>query len=103
MKRPWIFTVFLLVLLASCGTAVDKPHTEEPSEAAEQSDSASAPPAIAKKVVPDVLINASDTLVKVDTYNKNIRWELKYATSDNFMNVFCMIRLKQFMCRKVWL
>jgi len=85
MKRPWIFTVFLLVLLASCGTAVDKPHTEEPSEAAEQSDSASAPPAIAKKVVPDVLINASDTLVKVDTYNKNIRWELKYATSDNFM------------------
>ena len=31
------------------------------------------------------LLNGKDTLVPVNHYNKNIYWELKYATSDNFM------------------
>lgn len=32
------------------------------------------------------LLNGKDTLVPVNYYNKNIFWELKYATSDNFMH-----------------
>lgn len=32
------------------------------------------------------LINGKDTLVPVNYYNKDIYWELKYATSDNFMH-----------------
>src|SRR6218665_2269572 len=32
------------------------------------------------------LLNGKDTLVPVDAFNKNIYWELKYATADNFMH-----------------
>lgn len=32
------------------------------------------------------LIHKGDTLVSVDQFNTNIWWELKYATSDNFMH-----------------
>jgi zinc D-Ala-D-Ala dipeptidase len=33
-----------------------------------------------------ILVNKTDTLVRVDTYDKAIFWDLKYATSDNFMH-----------------
>ena len=32
------------------------------------------------------LVNGIDTLVPVNTYNKQIFWDLRYATSDNFMH-----------------
>lgn len=32
------------------------------------------------------LLHKGDTLVAVDHFNKNIWWELKYATADNFMH-----------------
>lgn len=32
------------------------------------------------------LLNGKDTLLPVDAYNKNIYWELKYASTDNFMH-----------------
>ena len=32
------------------------------------------------------ILNGKDTLVCVDSFNKNIWWELKYATKDNFMH-----------------
>lgn len=32
------------------------------------------------------LLHKGDTLVSVDHFNKNIWWELKYATTDNFMH-----------------
>lgn len=34
----------------------------------------------------DWILNGKDTLVSVDSFNKNIWWELKYATKDNFMH-----------------
>src|SRR5687767_11512324 len=33
-----------------------------------------------------IRVNKTDTLVRVDTYNKAILWDLKYATADNFMH-----------------
>jgi len=32
------------------------------------------------------LLNGKDTLLPVDAYNKNIYWNLKYASTDNFMH-----------------
>jgi D-alanyl-D-alanine dipeptidase len=39
-----------------------------------------------EKLSMQYLLNGKDTLVPVNYYNKNIFWELKYATSDNFMH-----------------
>jgi len=39
-----------------------------------------------RSTVGNYLLNGKDTLLPVDTYNKNIYWELKYATTDNFMH-----------------
>lgn len=33
-----------------------------------------------------MILHENDTLVPVDYYNKDIYWDLKYATSDNFMH-----------------
>jgi D-alanyl-D-alanine dipeptidase len=38
-----------------------------------------------EKAPPGFLTNGKDTLVKADAFNPAIRWELKYATVDNFM------------------
>lgn len=39
-----------------------------------------------EKLATEYLLNGKDTLVPVNYYNQNIYWELKYATSDNFMH-----------------
>lgn len=36
--------------------------------------------------IPGEWSNKGDTLVRVDTFNKRIYWDLKYATDDNFMH-----------------
>jgi len=36
--------------------------------------------------IPTMLIKGKDTLVRVDSYNKNVLWDLKYASTDNFMH-----------------
>lgn len=36
--------------------------------------------------LPNTVTNGKDTLVPVDAFNKNIYWELKYASKDNFMH-----------------
>lgn len=38
-----------------------------------------------KKITSEILLNQGDTLVPVDFYNAAICWELKYASTDNFM------------------
>jgi len=93
MKRPLFFALFLLVLLASCGaplkdtTASNKIEDKGNSSPgdAEATDEQPKPVAEQVRTVAGFLVNNGDTLVKVDAYNKNIRWELKYATADNFM------------------
>ncbi|WP_294675480.1 M15 family metallopeptidase [uncultured Fluviicola sp.] len=42
-----------------------------------------------------ILIHKGDTLVSVDHFNKNIWWELKYATEDNFMHRILYDTLKK--------
>lgn len=39
-----------------------------------------------KNETSEIVFNQEDTLVPVDYYNSAIYWELKYATSDNFMH-----------------
>jgi D-alanyl-D-alanine dipeptidase len=39
-----------------------------------------------EQAAPDLLVNHPDTLVRVDAFSTDIFWELKYATSDNFMH-----------------
>jgi D-alanyl-D-alanine dipeptidase len=39
-----------------------------------------------KKITSQILLNQGDTLVPVDYFNSAIYWELKYATTDNFMH-----------------
>ena len=39
-----------------------------------------------KKITSEIIFNQGDTLVPVDYYNSAIYWELKYATTDNFMH-----------------
>ena len=34
----------------------------------------------------EIILHKGDTLVSVDHFNKNILWELKYASTDNFMH-----------------
>jgi len=34
----------------------------------------------------EIILHKGDTLVSVDYFNKNIWWELKYASTDNFMH-----------------
>ncbi len=34
----------------------------------------------------EIILHKGDTLVSVDYFNKNIWWELKYASADNFMH-----------------
>lgn len=41
-----------------------------------------------------MIVHKNDTLVPVDFYNKAIYWELKYATSDNFMHCILYDTLK---------
>lgn len=39
-----------------------------------------------KKITSEIVFNQGDTLVSVDFYNKAIYWDLKYASTDNFMH-----------------
>lgn len=48
----------------------------------------------------DMLVNGKDTLVPVDAYNKAIYWDLKYATTDNFMHRVLYDTLKKVYVQK---
>ena len=93
MKSQWFSAVLLLVLLTACHTANDAENVPGPQIEKEQTQTVTDSSANQLKDVHDqisasiagFLINGKDTLVKVDAFNSNIRWELKYATSDNFM------------------
>lgn len=57
----------------------EKPHTAKEADLTEETEE--------KTQVSDkgLILHEGDTLVSVDHFNKNIWWELKYATKDNFM------------------
>lgn len=69
-------------LLFSCGSETGKKLPQAKSVHTKTPDAEPAQPA----AIPDRLLNAPDTLVRVDAFNKDIFWELKYATADNFMH-----------------
>lgn len=77
MKHYAIFLVLASIFLAGCESAPksmknERPVAHETEEPVQKHD-------------PEQLINGKDTLVKVDAYNPDIYWDLKYATADNFM------------------
>jgi D-alanyl-D-alanine dipeptidase len=87
MKSVGFFTLLIGVsVIVSCTSAgrnsaenvpvtVEKPASEKVSE-----------PAGKPEMIAAFLVNMPDTLVRVDAYSKAIFWDLKYATSDNFMH-----------------
>lgn len=87
MKKIGILFLSAL-LLAACG---ETNKTEEVDPHTPLSGEFDFDPVVRKAVKaeipkPDWLLHENDTLVSVDYFNKNIWWELKYATTDNFMH-----------------
>lgn len=78
-----IFFFLTLVLLASCGEQESTVQTDiKPERKVENADKPEEKPV---EIVRE-WSNDGDTLVRVDAFNKQIFWELKYATTDNFMH-----------------
>ncbi len=80
-----VFT--LLLLLSACGESSrqEQPdHKEAELQKAFHSEEKKTPKS--ETPLKNYLINKGDTLVCVDHFNKNIWWELKYASKDNFMH-----------------
>lgn len=77
------------LLLAACG---ETNQTEEVDPQTQLSgdfefENKTVDKAVKAKVAKnDWLLHGNDTLVSVDHFNKNIWWELKYASEDNFMH-----------------
>lgn len=74
------------LLIGACSESV---QSENPKKETELSPEREIEPK--KEVKAEVsdekfLLHQGDTLVSVDYFNKNIWWELKYATTDNFMH-----------------
>ena len=82
MKHIIVWTIFLCSLaVQSCETGLtEEAETADPNKGVVHSVPEKEP------VIPDFLVNGKDTLVRVDTYNKNVLWDLKYASTDNFMH-----------------
>ncbi len=76
MKQPAIF-LFILIFLVGCESA--------PQSVKREGVAHHEPDIPEAKHEPELLVNGKDTLVKVDAYNPDIYWELKYATAENFM------------------
>lgn len=87
MKSVCFYTVATaLFLLFSCGSESGKAVPNAAASPAESGHSRTENTPEKPVKIPAMLINHSDTLVRVDAYSEAIFWELKYATSDNFMH-----------------
>lgn len=82
-----------VLLLAACGETVQHEEMDRhtplsgDSHIQTEQDKSSKPATPEKgRASTDYLIHKNDTLVGVDHFNKNIWWDLKYATEDNFMH-----------------
>lgn len=79
-----------VLLLAACGETVEQEASDLPTPPGDELklEDTTAKTANSPKMTPlkAFLIHKGDTLVTVDHFNKNIWWELKYATEDNFMH-----------------
>jgi zinc D-Ala-D-Ala dipeptidase len=81
MKSPLKLLVPLIVLFAACR----EPQRSQPQKKAGEKPVGQTVPSEQKKIA-EILVNGADTLVKADAFSSDIRWELKYATADNFMH-----------------
>jgi zinc D-Ala-D-Ala dipeptidase len=96
-KKPNFYTmkrigILLLsgLLIGACSESVQSEISEKRPAPSEEVTSESKPEKVEKEVIPEntgakMILHGGDTLVCVDHFNKAIWWELKYATSDNFM------------------
>lgn len=76
-----IYIILFSTLLFACDSAtLDKPEHTTAASAQRQEYKTK------QWGIPTELVNGSDTLVQVNQFNKAIYWDLKYATSDNFMH-----------------
>ncbi|MFM2039896.1 MAG: hypothetical protein RLZZ493_485, partial [Bacteroidota bacterium] len=85
MKIRFFIQLLLIILLTSCS---GNDRSSNKSSVYKQ------PPLVdkslevnkKKKITSEIVFNQGDTLVPVDFYNTAIYWELKYASTDNFMH-----------------
>ncbi|MNJ85951.1 D-alanyl-D-alanine dipeptidase [compost metagenome] len=88
MKKIGILFLSVL-LLAACGETVQQedvePQVPLSGEFEFETKQVDTEKTKSSEPVKEYLLYKGDTLVAVDHFNKNIWWELKYATADNFM------------------
>lgn len=105
MNTFQLFFFTLILLLFSCSNPVQGVEMKE-----NRNDSTQLNAIIYKDTIPqnsqskDSIVqknNGNDTLVVVDMFNKKIMWELKYATSENFMKRILYDTLNKVYVQKV--
>jgi zinc D-Ala-D-Ala dipeptidase len=90
----FLFVLSLMCIRCGSNSSSAEPESNETQLTSKEkgSDSLSVQPGKSKdtlkqkSTVGKYLLNGKDTLLPVDAFNKNIYWELKYATTDNFMH-----------------
>ncbi|MDH4474048.1 MAG: M15 family metallopeptidase [Fluviicola sp.] len=81
MKNSVVGLIFLsLLVFQACENASGE------TKAISEKDAVRPPKKKAVVPIPSMLINGKDTLVRVDSFNKKVFWDLKYASTDNFMH-----------------
>lgn len=78
-----ILFLFVVLIVGACGESGTQKTV---IKRVEKSDTTHVHSEKEAKIIPGEWSNEGDTLVRVDAFNNNIYWELKYATSDNFMH-----------------
>nr|WP_294860408.1 M15 family metallopeptidase [uncultured Fluviicola sp.] len=85
MKRTCILLLSGL-LIGACSESVESENSKKGTELSPEKEIEGGKETKAEVSKQQFLLHKGDTLVSVDYFNKNIWWELKYATSDNFMH-----------------
>lgn len=85
MKIRFFIQLLLIILLTSCS---GNDRSSNKSSVYKQPPLVDKTQEVKKKknLTTEILLNQGDTLVPVDFYNTAICWELKYASTDNFMH-----------------
>lgn len=85
MKISFFIQLLLIILLTSCSgndRSSNKSSVYKQSPLVDKSHEVLKK----KKITSEILFNQGDTLVPVDFYNTAIYWDLKYASTNNFMH-----------------
>lgn len=74
------------LLIGACSESVESENLKKGTELSPEKEIEAEKEVKAEVLTGKFLLHEGDTLVSVDHFNQNIWWELKYATTDNFMH-----------------